>query len=197
MTTVGFAERMHGRTAAGVPRWAVWAAYATALTALPSGIWRIVEKAGGVPLLETDPSLYAEASGLAAGPWWYIITLSVVSEALAFLAVGLVTVWGEVWPRWIPGLRGRRVPVLAAVIPAAVGAVSLLFLTYMMVMFAFGLGVDGNPTKLVVHGWQTVVFWVAYAPLVAWGPLLGVLTVHYYRRRTAAAPVRALAGATR
>ncbi|MET8335993.1 hypothetical protein [Streptosporangium canum] len=27
--------RLHGRTAAGVPRWAVWTAYATALTALP------------------------------------------------------------------------------------------------------------------------------------------------------------------
>lgn len=194
MTTRGFAERLHGRTAGGVPRWAVWTAYATAFTALPSGIWRIVALIGGVPLMELRHPAPADAGTLAEGPWWYIVTLSVVGEALAFLAVGLVTEWGEVWPRWIPGLRGRRVPVLTAVVPAAVGAVALLVLPYAMVMYAFGLGIDGEPTGLVVSGWQSVVFWVAYAPLAAWGPLLGVLTVHYYRRRTAATPVRTLAG---
>ncbi|WP_416876051.1 hypothetical protein [Kitasatospora sp. SC0581] len=38
---------------------------------------------------------------------------------------------------------------------------------------------------VVTHGWQTVVFWIGYLPLAAWGPLLAVLTVHYYRRRRA------------
>ncbi|MCC3765088.1 hypothetical protein K3N28_18675 [Glycomyces sp. TRM65418] len=57
--------------------------------------------------------------------------------------------------------------------------------------------VDGEPTRLVLNGWQTVVFWIAYAPLAARGPPLGVLTVHYYRRRTAAAPVRMSPGAAR
>jgi hypothetical protein len=185
MTAVGFAERLHGRTATGVPRWAVWTAYATALTALPSAVWRIAALIGGAPLMELDPQTLAGASELEKGPWWYIVTLSVVSEALAFLAVGLVAVWGEVWPRWMPWLRGRRVPVAAAVVPAALGAAALLVFPYAMVMYVFGLGVDGEPTGLVVHGWQNVVFWIAYAPLALWGPLLGVLTVHYYRRRTA------------
>ncbi|SDL45075.1 hypothetical protein SAMN05216298_3865 [Glycomyces sambucus] len=187
MTGPGFAERFHGRTAAGVPRWAVWTAYAVALTALPSGVWRILAMIGGAPLLETDPEVMAAASGLEAGPWWYIVALSVVSEALAFLAVGLVTVWGEVWPRWVPLLRGRTVPVWAAAVPAALGAAALMVLPYALVLYAFGLGIDGEPTRLVVHGWQTAVFWVAYAPLAAWGPLLAVLTVHYVRRRTAGA----------
>ncbi|SDE32341.1 hypothetical protein [Glycomyces harbinensis] len=194
MTSVGFAERLHGRTAPGVPRWAVWTAYATALTALPSALWRIAAMVAGVPLLEHVAAAPTQTGTLAEGPWWYIVSLSVVSEALAFLAVGLVTTWGEVWPRWVPVLRGRRVPVAAAVVPAAIGAALLLFLPYTLVMLGFGLGVDGEPTRLVVSGWQTVVFWVAYAPLALWGPLLAVLTVHYYRRRTSALPTRVLAG---
>ncbi|MCD0444031.1 hypothetical protein LO763_10390 [Glycomyces sp. A-F 0318] len=185
MATVGFAERLHGRTAAGVPRWAVRTAYATALTALPSALWRIAALIAGLPLMEVDPEAMARATAMEQGPWWYIVALSVVSEALAFLAVGLVAVWGEVWPRWVPVLRGRRVPVAAAVAPAAVGAAALMVLPYAMVMYAFGLGIDGEPTELVVNGWQNVVFWIAYAPLALWGPLLAVLTVHYYRRRSA------------
>ncbi|MFF2039908.1 hypothetical protein ACFVVX_05735 [Kitasatospora sp. NPDC058170] len=176
---------LHGRTAQGVPRWAVLAAYATTLTALPSCVWRIAAMIFDVPLLEHRPDLQGSPA-LSAG-WWYIIALSVVSEALAFLAVGLVAEWGQVWPRWIPGLGGRRVPTLAAVIPAGLGATLLMVFPYAMVMFAFGLTLTGEPGGVITHGWQTVVFWAAYLPLAAWGPLLGVLTVHYYRRRRRAA----------
>lgn len=186
MATVGFMERLHGRTAAGVPRWAVIAAYVTALTALPSGIWRIAAMVGGVPLLELDPAIRQGTGALSEGPWWYVIPLSVVTEALAFLAIGLVAVWGEVWPRWMPVLRGRRVPVAAAVVPATMGATILMALPYVLVMFALGMGVNGEPSRLVVNGWQVAVFWIAYGPLALWGPLLAVLTVHYFRRRTAA-----------
>lgn len=197
MAAVTIAERLHGRTAPGVPRWAVWTAYATALTALPSALWRIAALVAGVPLLEYTADVPAGSGSLAEGPWWYVVSLSVVSEALAFLAVGLVAVWGEVWPRWIPVLRGRPIPVRVAVIPAAVGAAALLFLPYALIMYGFGLGVDGEPTRLVLNGWQSVVFWAAYAPLAFWGPLLGVLTVHYHRRRTAAVrPERVLMGGT-
>ena len=30
--------------------------------------------------------------------------MTLASEALAYLTVGLVAPWGEVWPRWLPGL---------------------------------------------------------------------------------------------
>ncbi len=108
-----------------------------------------------------------------------------VSEALAFLCFGLVARWGEVWPRWIPLLGGRPVPVLAAVVPAGLGSAVLMTFPYAMVMFSLGLNIRGGPGGMITHGWQTVVFWVSYLPLAAWGPLLVVLTVHYYRRRTA------------
>jgi len=169
----------------GVPRWAVAAAYAVPLVTLPSSLWRIVGFVFDAPMVQrisagTGPG----PTVLRGGPWWYVLALSVVSEALAFLAVGLVAGWGEVWPRWVPVLRGRRVPLPAAVVPAGLGAAAVLVFPYALVMYAFGLGVAGAPSALVVHGWQSAVFWLAYGPLALWGPLLGALTVHYHRRRS-------------
>ncbi|MEV4108452.1 hypothetical protein [Nonomuraea sp. NPDC049695] len=177
-------SRLHGRTAAGVPRWAVLAAYAIPLVVLPSSLWRIAGFVLHVPLVEFGPTPPGGLEGLAGG-WWYIMLLSVVSEAAAFLAVGLVSEWGEAWPGWVPVLRGRPVPVMAAVIPAGLGALALLIFPYAMTMGVFGLKLNGDPTGLVTHGWQTVIFNVTYWPLAAWSPLLALVTVHYYRRRTA------------
>ncbi|MFI6154473.1 hypothetical protein ACIBCA_17510 [Kitasatospora sp. NPDC051170] len=178
--------RLHGRPAAGVPRWAVRAAYVTALLVLPAGLWRILAVDLRVPLMDVGPTDAApEWFGFE---WWYVIGLSVVSESLAFLAIGLVSEWGEVWPRWIPWAGGRRVPVMAAVIPAGLGAaMNTLLWSYGMTMISLGYRVDGSadPGPAVSPtGWKAVVFFGAYWPLAAWGPLLAVLTVHYYRRRT-------------
>ncbi|MBL1100863.1 hypothetical protein [Streptomyces coffeae] len=187
--------KLHGRRAPGVPRWAAWTAYTITLVALPSCVWRIAAVNFNAPLLEHDAKTPA-APETFDGEWWYIIGLSLVSEMLAFLAVGLVAQWGEVWPRWILGLRGRRVPVLAAVIPAGLGSLGLLVFPYAMVMSALGLKITGEPHAMVAHGWQVVAFWVAYVPLAAWGPLLGILTVHYYRRRRSVRPPTAVAAPT-
>ncbi|MGW2547249.1 hypothetical protein ACWC5I_41850 [Kitasatospora sp. NPDC001574] len=185
MSTHAMLEKLHGRTAPGVPRWAVRTAYVTSLTALPAGLWRIAAFTFGAPLLEPSAGADPDSGTL----WWYVIVLSAVSEALAFLALGLVSEWGERWPRRMPFLGGRPVPTLAAVIPAALGAAALMALPYSLVMGAFGRGLTGEPTGLVTHGYQTVLFWASYLPLGLWGPLLAVLTVHYYRRR-AAGPAR-------
>lgn len=177
--------KLHGRPVPGVPRWAARTACAITLLALPSCVWRIAALNLNAPLLEHDATAPAGPEPFD-GEWWYLIGLSVFSEALAFLAVGLVARWGEVWPRWIPVLRGRRVPVLAAVLPAGLGSVALLVFPYAMVMSALGLKITGEPGGMAAHGWQIVAFWIAYLPLTAWGPLLGLLTVHYYRRRRTA-----------
>ncbi|GIH16894.1 hypothetical protein [Rugosimonospora africana] len=175
----------HGRIAAGVPRWAVWAAYAATLTVLPSCVWRIAAIPFHGPLLERTTTLARHHGPVLFTGAWYAVALSLVSETLAYLTVGLVSEWGETVPRWIPGLGGRRVPVRAAVIPAAFGATALtLIFPYTLVMVSLGRMVDGTRgIGLVVHGWQAVAFAIAYAPLAAWGPLLGIVTVSYYRRR--------------
>lgn len=185
MPTRTILTTLHGRTVPGVPRWAERTAYAITLLALPSCVWRIAAINLNAPLLDHDATAPAGPEPFD-GEWWYLIGLSVFSEALAFLAVGLVARWGEVWPRWVPVLHGRPVPVLAAVLPAGLGSVALLVFPYAMVMAALGLKITGEPEGMAAHGWQVVAFWIAYLPLTAWGPLLGILTVHYYRRRRSA-----------
>ncbi|GGY16681.1 hypothetical protein GCM10010299_22000 [Streptomyces tanashiensis] len=156
-----------------VPRWAVRVAHAIPCV-LPSGSWRV--------------ALVLGLAGYDADYDWavwerpYVIGLSVVSEGLALSALGLVRPWGEVVPRWVPGL------LPAVVVPAAVGAVLImLFCAYAVLKQIFGFveplneNGDGSPTS----GPAAWALWATYAPLLAWGPLLAILTVAYYRRRRA------------
>lgn len=53
------------------------------------------------------------------------ILLGLAALGGAVLTLGLVSRWGEVFPAWLPGFRGRPVPVLAAVVPATLVAVVL------------------------------------------------------------------------
>ncbi|MDR0343873.1 MAG: hypothetical protein LBI49_12360 [Nocardiopsaceae bacterium] len=132
--------------AAGVSRQARAAALAIPLTVLPASVWRIAVCTFHAPIMRGDLSSLG-SSGLPGVPLGlYVVLLSIASELLAFAAVGLVSTWGEVVPRWIPVLHGRRVPALAAVIPAALGsAVLTLLWTWTAVSLSLGLRVDGRP----------------------------------------------------
>lgn len=173
---------------AGVPRWARIAALAVPFTVLPSGIWRIAV-------------IFAEdGHGRGDLPGWlplpvYVVLLSIASELLAFTAVGLIAGWGEVFPRWVPVLGGQRVPTLAAVAPAALGAVILtaVWSAGFTAVFA-GVTLSGEPTPAnhpgEAGGWDAAVFYATYTPLLLWGPLLGVATIAYWRRRRATGPTQ-------
>ncbi|MEV7567994.1 hypothetical protein [Streptomyces tanashiensis] len=185
-TAAARAAEMSGGTPTGrkpvepVPRWAVRVAHTIPLCVLPSGLWRV--------------ALVLGLAGYDADYDWavwerpYVIGLSLVSEGLALLALGLVRPWGEVVPRWVPGLRGRRIPIPAAVVPAALGAALIMLLcAYAVLNQIFGFveplneNGEGSPTS----GPAAWALWATYAPLLAWGPLLAVLTVAYHRRRRA------------
>jgi hypothetical protein len=175
--------------AAGAPRWAQVAAYAIPLTVLPSSVWRIAACTFHAPIMRGDPGSDLGSSGLPGVPLGlYVVLLSIVSELLAFTAVGLVSTWGEVFPRWVPVLRGRRVPTLVAVVPGALGAAVLTLLwTWMAVSMSLGLRLDGRPQAAAAPvsfgDWKGLVAVAAYAPLLLWGPLLGAVTISYWRRR--------------
>ncbi|MFH9043495.1 hypothetical protein ACH4FA_29645 [Streptomyces sp. NPDC017966] len=147
------------------------------MTVLPSGIWRL-------------PAAFGDGRGL--GERAYVVSLSVLSEILAFTAIGLIARWGEVFPRWIPFLRGRRVPRRAAVLLAAIGVagLTLLFTLLFIASEIRGTTIRGGdlpadfPSQ--AGGWEAAWFYFCYAPLTLWGPLLGVLTVAYWKRRSAA-----------
>ncbi|MEU8825117.1 hypothetical protein [Streptomyces sp. NPDC048636] len=173
---------------AGVPRWARIAAHAIPLLVLPSGLWRIatvVFNVGGDGLRHG-----AEDSAVGLPIPVYVTLLSVFSELLAFTAIGLIAPWGEVFPRWMPILRGRRVPIRAAVVPAALGASVLTVLwTYAAIQITLGSTLQGDPLPddfptVALHGWRLAFFLATYAPLLLWGPLLILLTTAYWRRRS-------------
>jgi hypothetical protein len=160
----------------GVPRWVRWVTYGAVLAPLPSAVWRL-GLAAGLSMGFSPERLHAlEVPGWAS---LYVAGLSVVSMGLALLALGLIRRWGEDVPDWVPMLGGRRVPPLAAVIPAGLAAVVL---TVMTVTGAAGWGgeldVAGSPT-----GAAAWVMTAAYLPLLAWGPLLAVTTLAYWLRR--------------
>ena len=157
---------------AGVPRWARVAAYAVPLAVLPSSLWRL-------PLVFDDTGLGEKA---------YIVCLSLVSELLAFTAVGLIASWGERFPRWVPWLRGRRVPTPVALVPATLGAVVLTVMwTVTLALICVGVTAGGKPLDpdfpTAGGRWEAGIFYVCYLPLLLWGPLLAAVAYAYHRRR--------------
>lgn len=160
---------------------ALVAAHVVPLTVLPAGIWRIM-LGFGVPLGFSPSAL--EADGMPGWGTVSVVFLTVLTEALALLSLGLVQPWGEVVPAWVPRLSGRRIPPAAVVIPASVGGV---LLTVMWTFSVVGLipiaGLDRVAHFTGGAGWRTLLI-ACYAPAMLWGPILLWLTWTYHRRRT-------------
>jgi hypothetical protein len=172
-----------------VPTWAKIAAWAVPLTTIPSITWRLVNLIGGLDGGD-DPCV---VPGAPLGEKLYLLAvLPSVQLGLALLTVGLIRPWGEVFPRWLPVLGGRRVAVAAAVGAATTGAVLVgVWLWIGVVMDLRGHGESLYPVApgCTVPGWD-VLRW--YLPMFLWPPLLLAVTWHYLRRRrtspTAAQP---------
>ncbi|MEU9701912.1 hypothetical protein [Streptomyces sp. NPDC047981] len=158
-----------------VPRWAAVAAHAVPLLVLPSGIWRIALSLR-LPVATVDaPTLGQDV---------FQIVLTVVAELLAFLTLGLVRSWGEVYPRRLPLLGGRPVSRRGATAAALGGAAGLFALTGWYTYVAVsGIARDVEGIH-VADGFQEVLFLVCYLPLAAWAPLLAAVAVAYSRRRS-------------
>uniref|UniRef100_A0AAU1M436 ABC transporter permease n=1 Tax=Streptomyces sp. NBC_00148 TaxID=2903626 RepID=A0AAU1M436_9ACTN len=158
------------------PRWAVAAAHAAALVTLPSGVWRLL-LAAGFTAGYTEAGY--EAMGFTGWGGVYVVGLSLGGELLALLTLGLVRPWGEVLPRWIPLVGGRRPNPRAKTVAASLGAAVL---TLLLAQFAFWWAFphpDMTPLGSTIAG-------ILYLPLVAWGPLLAAVTLDHHRRRRAA-----------
>ncbi|MEU6234044.1 hypothetical protein [Kitasatospora sp. NPDC047058] len=160
-----------------VPRWTVLAAWATVLCTVPSCVWRLALGVG------VDVGFTGRLGELYTGPAIaaYVLLLSVGSQAAACLTLGLVRPWGERVPPWVPRLGGRRIPPVAVIVPAAVGATAVTALCAALTL------VPGGPLDNpdFPRGTAGLVMDLCYAPMLAWGPLVGILTVAYARRRAA------------
>jgi hypothetical protein len=83
-----------------------------------------------------------------------------------FLTIGLIRPWGEVFPRWMPGLAGRRVPIAAAAVPGGLVAVTLIFSAVpVLVMFGEQGLVDGIVGAITFPCW----YWGPALALAVWG----------------------------
>jgi hypothetical protein len=71
-----------------------------------------------------------------------------VDLAGAFLTLGLIQRWGEIFPRWVPYLSGKRVPPAMAIVPASLISV---IVTSAGLQVVRGLLANGFPAE----GWAT------------------------------------------
>lgn len=144
-----------------------------ALTALPSGLWRLA-LALGFHGGYTEQG-YANLGVSSTAGALSLVFLSVVIEAAALLSLGLVRPWGERIPRWVPLVGGRPIRPMAVVVPAFLGA-AILLVMWTQLLFWWSIPHDDmTPAGSTVVG-------LLYLPLVAWAPLLAAITVDYYRR---------------
>jgi hypothetical protein len=182
----GEASGNGGRTEA-TARWttpaaaASWGRWATAVAVIIPLLYAATRWAWalGIPLGISD-ELYRE--GQAVGLWTAGAGLATVAIGGAVLTLGLVQRWGEVFPRWIPFLAGRRVPLALAIVPAALVSVAVTTAGLMFVRLTL-LGTIGEVFTFIDAG-----DWAALAPELLWplwGVALAAATLAYYFRRRA------------
>jgi len=132
----------------------------------------------GIPLGISEEFL---REGQAVGLWWAGAGLATVALGGAILTLGLAQRWGGVFPRWIPFLSGRRVPIWLAVVPASLVAVIVTNAGLMFVRLTL-LGTLGGVFTFIGEG-----DWAALAPELLWPvwgvALAAVALAYYYRRR--------------
>ena len=158
-------------------RWAVIAAWISAIGGLSPVLWRVHMLIWGAgwdlaPDYRSDPLLVA-----------YVAGLCVVEAAASLLVLGLVRSWGETWPEWLPLLGGRRIPprlVLAVAILGTAAVTVILAVMIPQLIMATAQGIS-NPI-LQVHGWHRWFLIAHYAPWPLWPAGLWVAIVAYARR---------------
>ena len=133
----------------------------------------------GFPLGMSEEFLHR---GQEKGMWTAGLFLANFGLVGALLTLGLVQRWGEVFPRWIIGLAGRRVPIALAIVPASF--VSVLLVVGGIVIWS---GLDRMVAAMVAEDMGIiggVVFQVGPTLLFpVWGVALAVATLGYYYRR--------------
>jgi hypothetical protein len=148
-------------------RWGRRAVTVACLAPLPYEITRLAWYAG-IPLgishdflrmMQDTPTMLDVGLGCA-----------IASAAGGVLTHGLVSRWGEVFPRWVWFAAGKRVPPMLAVVPASIVALTTVPAGLMLLW----------TTSFRSSGWAL------YAPSllwVVWGVALGAATYAYYLRR--------------
>jgi glycerol-3-phosphate acyltransferase PlsY len=145
------------------------------LLALPSGLWRWAV-AFGFPMGMVTSS--GELDTLRGWPAVYVAFISLLTEAVALTAFGLVRPLRQEVPRWLPFFGGRAVRPRAVIVAATLGSVALMLI---WTVGFWEVWTTGRPGPMASSHWAAV-FTICYAPLNLWGPGLLALTWAYRRR---------------
>ena len=123
--------------------------------------------------------------GQESGMWTAGLFLATFGLVGVVLTLGLVQRWGEVFPRWMIGLAGRRVPIALAVVPASL--VSVLLVAGGIVVWSH---LDRMVARLAAGGAEGIgIIWGIISAVGAvllfpvWGIALAVAALAYYYRR--------------
>lgn len=151
------------------PRWA----YAAAYVSMSACLTRIAAQlAVGV-----------DESPLSAGVAGVLFELCFILAG-TLLPLALVHGWGRVWPRWVLGLAGRRVPRWLVLGPGIGVAASItVYFGVMLVQMVVERLHGRNPFP--PDGEMSLpesFFWVAVPAYFLWGAALGVAALAYHRR---------------
>jgi len=132
-----------------------------------------------IPLGVSREGLHEQAAE-TPGIWLAGAMLATMAAGGAMLTIGLVRPWGEVYPRWIPYLRGKRVRPRTAIVPATAVAVLVTSAGLMYVRWLLLGRID-----LAADTWGLFVpefFWPV------WGGALAAATLAYHLRRRGRCP---------
>ncbi len=162
-------------------RWGRIAVYVAMIAPLFYALTRYAW-AAGIPLGMTEAYWRA---GQERGTWISGLFLASFALVGGLVMLGLVQRWGEVFPRWMIGLSGRRVPIALAAVPAAL--VSVLLVVGGIVIWSgipqmlanaqsVGMGAAEVRGAILIQLGPTLLFPV-------WGVALAVATLGYYYRR--------------
>ena len=156
-------------------RWGRIAVYVSMVVPVSYAVTRYAW-ALGIPLGISEESLH---QGQESGLWTSGLFLATFGVVGAVLTLGLIQRWGEVFPRWMIGLAGRRVPIALAVIPASIVAVPLM---------VGGIAILSGWVQMsnaAVAGGQNMGIVVGPTALFpVWAVSLVVATLGYYYRRS-------------
>ncbi|MCP2342214.1 hypothetical protein [Actinomadura rupiterrae] len=113
------------------------------------------------------------------------IDFTVVGIALGVVLLGaLVRPWGQVYPRWVPFLRGRRVPRWIPLTPGWIAGLSLA------VYGCMGMSVilTGGLATAHTAGLAPGVFVIGFINFTSIGVSLSICSLSYQRRTRTQTP---------
>ncbi|MFF5078535.1 hypothetical protein ACFY36_15905 [Actinoplanes sp. NPDC000266] len=167
----------HGGRESEVPppsRAAVWAGAIAALMATVGFMPLHVVWAAKIPLFVADEERFEQWH--ADGGTTYLWTLNALALLPAILALALIRPWGLVFPRWVPGLAGRRVPRPLLLVPGYALVVALS--AYLMWAAVLAVA-QWNAPEAIFSPWTGVYGIPQFA---VWIGALAVATRSYDRR---------------